>query len=657
MEAGATKAGGSGTHASNVTLADGKESPHKSTDLPSPKATDITFASSSVVSTEISTNATGTTESLSTVASAAPKSTASTPASAETSGSSSKGDAVLNNKTKDASLPHSRINATSAVPSNASTEPNSTEVNTMPVSIKAEAVSGTNESALPTNTTLDEASHPTVAKEGDSSKEVNVSSAAPNPERAPSAPTDPQPPEERKPLPTGSKLFAKNPYQDPSLNTPYCTLTNPEPSEDVVCIAGNPDAAEQFVVVVTVTEEELLRSVNASWEDEHTILGNQIDGTMKHQIGLSTKRPGDKHALSFLDDLPLKKHIYVKSNWTTSYRRNNATWDPRLQEKLAMERMVWETDATPESHGPWRDKVAPTHVFRSIAHDLLKDDLSVLSIVELPNIGDEALPMLWHLANRVHGNTTAGLLPGRKQPLNGAVPEFTVFLHGHAESWHSVDVVREQLPCLCMNRKLERYRTLTYGEKAFLLQCVPMQDPNITDLPNRTALERMEARMQRHIANFTKQFRFEWKMLLEDEMGPPPKAIMRDCCATVVLHRDAILGRSAKFYKHLYNITRFQPYEPFMEQGYEREISLFLERLWRTIFNATYTDFIRDFGNIKCTHAAVQRQWTKQRSTGQHDRDFPLFDCPPKVYLRNESEIPEPYRSRKCPAPHRNIFQ
>ena len=360
-------------------------------------------------------------------------------------------------------------------------------------------------------------------------------------------------------------------------STEYCQRTNPtlDPwgSEFVWCIGGNTNAPEQFQLVVTASESDIV-----AHPDE----------------------------LSWLNEIPLSKVVYVKSNFTKSFRANGMKWVPNHQTVMNEEGMFHD-GAQPSGNVPHR-------IFRSSLRDnaTLRSDTVVR---ELPNIGDEALSILTFIAE-----------------FYATLKPYTVFVHGHRASWHATDIV-EQLSCLCLAPTQENYRTLTTPQRAFLFQCMPLQPPNCSEIllsstGRPAALQEFEARMCKESVNATLEYRMAFELLFGQ--NNVPVAVVRDCCASFVVSRAAIHKRPRSFYERLAHRVRSQPDREFLQHSLKFELSMYLERFWRHVFDGeSGYDFFRDFAAARCKY--------KEK-----------FDCPPSIKVASSADVPPEHRERKC---------
>lgn len=388
------------------------------------------------------------------------------------------------------------------------------------------------------------------------------------------------------------RLFPNFHVETPSDASAYCERTNPPPQlAPQYCMStwwqvpGSMPPWRVITLVVTVAEEALLQ--------------------------------GGEEEFKWLDEIPAKKVLYVKSNATVSFRSNGLVWENGTAERIDAEGF-WSADGSSPK-------------FRSVARSW--HFKTPVEIVEHPNVGDEALSIVHYMQSR-------------KVDTN-----MTVFVHGHVSSWHSADIV-EQLSCMCFDAtgRYERYRTLTSPENAFLLQCmafVPPAEDVIDEAPKHLrAWLRIQAT---RASEGAEMFRDAFKVLFP--RFPPPVAIVRDCCSTFMIHRTAFSEqRLQSTLDSLFDLLRWQPHHqrdashPWAQIGRSSEVSMYLERFWRFLFCPTHYDFLRDFSAVRCKYRGV-------------------FDCPPSVVYNSSStsavsvdNFEEYWKARSCPSMFRNRF-
>jgi len=124
-----------------------------------------------------------------------------------------------------------------------------------------------------------------------------------------------------------------------------------------------------------------------------------------------------------------------------------------------------------------------------------------------PNVGNEALVYLDFILTNYD-----------------SLPNATVFIHGHRESWHRHDIV----PMLRYLKWNAPYASLNYERFSSFV-------PSGRDWP---------------------YFESVWPTLFQDTLGDMPRHVNRYCCAEFVVSRERILGRSRAFYQRLYDWLR-----------------------------------------------------------------------------------------------------
>jgi hypothetical protein len=76
-----------------------------------------------------------------------------------------------------------------------------------------------------------------------------------------------------------------------------------------------------------------------------------------------------------------------------------------------------------------------------------------------------------------------------------------------------------------------------------------------------------------------------------------PSHVVRDCCATFIVHIDRVLRLPRSFFIGLGRKMRNQPSPSLF---LEHDISLYMERFWRFLWQPTRYDFERDFSQVRC---------------------------------------------------------
>ena len=359
----------------------------------------------------------------------------------------------------------------------------------------------------------------------------------------------------------------KTEHHHPANETPYCRWANPRDTLRSQCLLDNP---EETVLVITVLE-------------------SQVEG------------------LDWLQELPFRKVVYVKSTSTDGFRPS-LRWDSKLNTSQV------------------RKEIQDFEQFRqSFVSKLHQSHSPMTTIIEGPNVGDEALSVVDYVFR-----VRSGLLKQAR---------FHVFAHGHRSSWHSLDLV-EQLRCLCVDEERERYKTLMDASHAYLFQCMPLH-LNETELaeelgPRERQFPELRAFRQREIQASVNASLFYQSAFVEIFQKPAPIAVIRDCCATFLLTSAAIQQNALTTgqWNRLRRMLLFQPHPSFLTV----ELSMILERFWRTLFVASLTDFYRDFSQVRCAYK---------------DK----FDCPPTVNVSGVIDIPSPFNSYSCPSHKTNVFR
>lgn len=484
----------------------------------------------------------------------------------------------------------------------------------------------------------------------------------------------------------------------PHSSSSYCALTNPLHSS--LCFSQNP---KYFNVVTTVAEVELVE-----------------DPTM----------------LEWLLELPIDVSItiYVKSNWTVAFRRNHMQWGENTW-TFRRKQSMWsdECEAVEQQHGD-HAVVSPclnrstSHVFRSMLRDSelirrlesrhffsnnnssqpMRSTTRRIHIVESPNVGDEAHSVTHYIT---HADAVWRFPSSLKTDQNEEKDHVVIFLHAHRDSWHSGDIVA-RLRCLCVDPTLERYRTLTFPDRAYFFQCMPLLLNASEILENARALARMKKSVEFErvmvkralesisvTENFATVFSFLFQQpysstntlgkaqahsILRAEqprkkfsLDVVPRAIIRDCCAMFLVTHTAMTQHSRDWWRGILDRIERQPEEEdtgvlhemggpnkslrddaassIAREKYKGnkhrmllpfplwELSMKLERFWRTIFQATEYDQHRDLSLILCEYPEGK------------------FYCPIEPFgERNISfdDLVEPFRSRKkCISHQRNVFR
>jgi hypothetical protein len=148
-----------------------------------------------------------------------------------------------------------------------------------------------------------------------------------------------------------------------------------------------------------------------------------------------------------------------------------------------------------------------------------------------------------------------------------ALPEFTLFLHGHNEDWHqyyNVFYIIEHLDYQQDFQSVNNVVVFPYDDKP-------------------------DARLKAL-----------WPTLFEDEMGPFPEVGFKaKCCAQFVVHRERIRLRSRAFYQRLYDyVVADEQDDATQGDGYHSSMSYVLEMVWHYLFGEEpFVDYSRDPGN------------------------------------------------------------
>lgn len=488
-------------------------------------------------------------------------------------------------------------------------------------------------------------------------------------------------------------------HTNPSGESKYCTMMNPMPTvphASQICLGysqgavRSATAADAFVLVATVAESDL-------WDRGTCSLGH----------------------LSWMASIAVPMIVFVKSNATKSFRQLNNTWDESNNlAARGQQDMFRSLNPLPRSPGRFGSKQHRT-VFRSILRDAWdaaqpqaegsdrepsggspsgeplcrgsewiqrkQNGMSDLFLFESPNVGDEALSFaeVALRMSRVAEQASASLPADasltdddriKMTTLDGVLSkaQYVIAVHDHAESWHAVHLV-EQLRCTCMDkRRNERYRTLTSPSKAFLLQCMPLVMNETEALENvmhrapRAAAANPEfvAYQRKNIgrsAALSRLFRSGMEYLFSvhrgDEVVVPqlPAAVVRDCCATFIVSREAILGldtpqdgsdvvggwrsfsaasggvEAPQFWNSLRNKIFLQPSDApqYFNEALEKEhdlrigdLSMYLERFWRTLFGSGVYETQRDLAVSHCS-----------------DTTKIAFECPPFPVIRSVEDL------------------
>lgn len=401
----------------------------------------------------------------------------------------------------------------------------------------------------------------------------------------------------------------------------------------------------------------------------------------------------DVGVLQWLADVRVPTVIVVKSNATRSFRENNLTWDRTndvaARGAQAMYREVLGGVADLPSSG--------ASTFRSVLRDAwvqvesgddgddarcagvewikkkLLTGVQDVFLFESPNVGDEALSVLEvaaRLASVELGRSKVDFHADEddrsKYSLLDSILQRTkalIFVHSHAASWHSLEIA-QQLRCLCVDSSAERYRTLTSPAKAYLLQCMPLNRSDDTaDEMVETVLKhapesarRSESFLQFHrrhaqrSVNISRLFADAYRFLFSSDAPP---AIVRDCCASFVVTREAVMSiahnvaavtlsavgstdgerKTLELLLEMRKKLRRQPLDLAEYYSDTRvselrvgELSMYLERFWRTAFGSTPYDTHRDLAVRDCSVPP-----------GQAGR-FQL-ECPPLWAVEGETNL------------------
>jgi hypothetical protein len=455
---------------------------------------------------------------------------------------------------------------------------------------------------------------------------------------------------------------------DASVEEKYCNMTNPPAdrmANEISCLTSDGGFVKSmtddaFVLVATVAEDSFWNASSGRCDVGH---------------------------LSWMASLSFPLVVFVKSNATRSFRQSHNAWttenhyNVRSREKMhfplnaAQPSTTFTTfrsvlrDAWEAAQQPLADDAAPTAPLCSGSKWMTEkqQSMSDLFIFESPNVGDEALSMV-EIAlrmSRVAAKDTTSADDGRVISEEDRIKllsldsilakvQYVIAVHDHASSWHSLRLV-EQLQCLCMdNKRPERYRTLTTPAKAYLLQCMPLEVNTTESLVQ--VLSRVPpaaARNAEFIAFQTKTihrsaalstlFQHAIRYLFTVDSRPRitrwPAAVVRDCCATFVVSRDAIIGTdlatgwpmlvsggsatasqvwnslSLKIQEQPLHVDEYFTARKLTSADEELrvgELSMYLERFWRTIFGATEYETQRDLAVLHCA-----------------DAKGIAFDCPP----------------------------
>ena len=107
-----------------------------------------------------------------------------------------------------------------------------------------------------------------------------------------------------------------------------------------------------------------------------------------------------------------------------------------------------------------------------------------------------------------------------------ALPEYTLFLHGHDTSWHQFYSIQYIVHVLKTSDTLGGY--------------VNINNYLVNDRNSTTN-------------KYMKQLSSLWLDLFETELGPMPSRFREKCCAQFVVHRSRILSHPLEFYRYLTN--------------------------------------------------------------------------------------------------------
>mmetsp|Transcript_99452 Transcript_99452/g.190994 ORF Transcript_99452/g.190994 Transcript_99452/m.190994 type:complete len:445 (-) Transcript_99452:100-1434(-) len=132
-----------------------------------------------------------------------------------------------------------------------------------------------------------------------------------------------------------------------------------------------------------------------------------------------------------------------------------------------------------------------------------------IKFIDIPNIGDEALPFLTHIVKHFDNLSLT-----------------TLFLHGHRCSWHSFFDMEDQIQKIRKCMPSAGYINLNSEWRAF---CYP------TDSAHPRVW------MLRHL----------WPTLFVDEFGALPENWCMDCCAQFAVSRDVLHSHDKAFYQRL----------------------------------------------------------------------------------------------------------
>lgn len=470
-----------------------------------------------------------------------------------------------------------------------------------------------------------------------------------------------------------------------SLEEMYCNMTNPLPGSktppDTRCLASDEGGIirsavdDAFVLVATVSEASLWDSATGRCNVQH---------------------------LSWMGSVAIPVVVFVKSNATRSFRSSNNSWtSSNGLDARSHGRMHFPLLSVADGMAA-NQQLNTSAIFRSVLRDAwdaaqqsLPDEapaaplclgsewmtkkqqsMSDLFIFESPNVGDEALSIV-EIALRM-SQVTAVKLAGKTADEGRRVSDeermklmsldsilskamYMIAVHDHADSWHSLRIV-EQLRCLCMDQQ-GRYRTLTSPSKAYLLQCMPLEvnasdaliqvlshvPPAAAKNPEFLAFHKKNiARSVALSASFDKAMRYLFTVDTNNKTTRSiawPAAVVRDCCASFIVSRGAILGTdtntgwpqlsggngvtAVQFWESLWKKVTRQPMDANQyftlasvstlhnSGGADEirigELSMYLERFWRTIFGATELETQRDVAVLHCADPV---------------RDI-KFDCPP----------------------------
>lgn len=290
----------------------------------------------------------------------------------------------------------------------------------------------------------------------------------------------------------------------------------------------------------------------------------------------------------WIDHIPYAKTLYVKPAARPGFRHHNR----------------WHRGSAASAPAAGGNHTAPAETFAAFLDRMRRVEWRTCVTVQPDvNVGDESLSVASFIADHYE-----------------RLPEMVVFLHAHETTWHHPNIV-EQLRCMCLDTRQESYRTLLtpLEHHFFTMHCLSREahlqsDVHPAELNDRTDLHR---------------FRVLWQRLLEPYLGPLEHSFVYDLCGSFVVTKRAMRSLPRAFWRQLATLLRYQPLS-HAAAGVDGELSMLVERLWRTIFHATPYDFQRDFTNYKCRFGFE-------------------FACPPHANVSTQADIISDFVGRACP--------